>query len=176
MEILETEAQSTPQSRNNNTPLIEVITPNSKLSTCHTNSIDFESQIQDIDATIGKYDICEEHVDHNPVGTSHFSANREKSLPPSLPAHPLIVQELASHVTEISPPPNSVNRTLRTWKKLARENIMETEITQGLETTQGPTASKRNREEDMEFLPELPTKKLQVSKEEDQQSSVVEAA
>ena len=44
MEILETEAQSTPQSRNN-TPLIEVITPNSKLSTCHTDSVDFESQI-----------------------------------------------------------------------------------------------------------------------------------
>ena len=28
------------------------------------------------------------------------------------------------------------------------------------EITQGPMDSKRNREEDVEFLPELPTKKL----------------
>ena len=36
--------------------------------------------------------------------------------------------------------------------------------------------SKGNREEDVEFLLELPTKKLQVSKEECQQNSMVEAA
>ena len=43
-------------------------------------------------------------------------------------------------------------------------------------TPQGPTATKRHREEELEFLPELPTKKLQVSKGEQQQNSMVEAA
>ena len=69
---------------------------------------------------------------------------------------------------ETSPLP--ANRTLRTWKKLGRDNTMETEA------TQGPTATKRNREEDLEFLPELPTKKLQVSMEDCQQNTMVEAA
>jgi len=46
---------------------------------------------------------------------------------------------------------------------------METEI------TLGPTVTKRNREKDFEFLPELPTKKLQVSNEECQQNLMVEA-
>ena len=154
METFKTKALITPKSRNNSTPLSEEIISNSNLSTCHTNSVDFGTQIQDIDAAIGKYDSCDEHVDHNQAGTSQVSANREKPLTPSLLAHPLITQELAPHVTENSPPPNPANRTLRIWKKLACENIMETEI------TQGPMASKRNKEEDLEFLPELPTKKL----------------
>ena len=71
-------------------------------------------------------------------------------------------------MTETSPLPT--NRTLRTRKKLARDNTMNTE------TTQGPTAIKRSREEDLEFLPELPTKKLQVSTEDGQQNSMAEAA
>nr|POE80533.1 hypothetical protein CFP56_04892 [Quercus suber] len=98
MEIAETEAQSTPQSRNISSPLIE---------------------IQDINVALGKFDNCEKHVEHNLASTPQFSANKEKPLPPSMPAHLSIVQELAHHVIEISPPPNSVNRTLRTWKKLA---------------------------------------------------------
>ena len=66
METTEIEAQITPKSRNNNTPLIEVI-----------------------DVAIGKYDSCEEHVDHNQADTSHVSANNVKQLTPSLLAHPL---------------------------------------------------------------------------------------
>ena len=66
METTEIEAQITPKSRNNNTPLIEVI-----------------------DVAIGKYDSCEEHVDHSQADTSHVSANNVKQLTPSLLAHPL---------------------------------------------------------------------------------------
>ena len=117
-----------PKSRNNSTPLIEVIDSNSNLSTCHTNPVDFEAQIQEIDAAIEKYDSCEEHVDHNLADTSHVSANSVKQLTPSLPAHPLTTKELAPHVTENSPSPSPANRTLRTWKRLARENIMESKI------------------------------------------------
>ena len=109
-----------PKSRNNSTPLIEVIDSNSNLSTCHTNPVDFEAQIQEIDAAIEKYDSCEEHVDHNLADTSHVSANNVKQLTPSLPAHPLTTQELAPHVIENSPSPSPANRTLRTWKRLAR--------------------------------------------------------
>ena len=44
------------------------------------------------------------------------------------------------------------------------------------DTSQGPMDTKRSREEVMEYLPELPTKKLQVSKEDSQQNLMVEAA
>ena len=54
-------------------------------------------------------------------------------------------------------------------KKIARESTMETEI------TQGPTTTKRYRDEEMEVLPELPIKKLQVSMEDCQQNKMVEA-
>ena len=78
-----------PKSRNNSTPLIEVIDSNSNLSTCHTSLVDFETQIQEIDVAIGKYDSCEEHVDHSQADTSRVSANNVKQLTPSLLAHPL---------------------------------------------------------------------------------------
>ena len=66
--------------------------------------------------------------------------------------------------------PTPKNRTLRTWKRLSRETNIETD------TTQGPIDTKRSREEVMEYLPELPTKKLLVSKEDSQQNLMVEAA
>ena len=159
MEIAETEALSKSESQNTRIPLNEVITSNSKLSTFHTNPVDFDAQIQEIDVALGKYENCEKHVasnlfdtSHVPVDTSHVPANNAATLTPSLPTHTQTTQEHAPHVAETSPLP--ANRTLRTWKKLARDNIMDTE------TSQGPTATKRSREEDLEFLPELPTKKL----------------
>lgn len=42
-------------------------------------------------------------------------------------------------------------------------------------TPQGPTVTKRSREEVLEYFPELPTKQLQVSKEDSQQNLMVEA-
>jgi len=44
------------------------------------------------------------------------------------------------------------------------------------ETSQGPTATKRNREKDLELLLEIPIKKLQVSTEGGQQNTMVEVA
>ena len=89
------------------------------LSSFHTNHVDFETQIQEIDSTIRKFDNCGEHVDHITAGTSHVLENIEKQLVPSLPAHSLVIQEQAHHVTENSSSPNPVNRTLHTSKKLA---------------------------------------------------------
>ena len=43
METVETEAQFMPEYQNNSTLLNEVIASNSKLSTCHINSVDFDA-------------------------------------------------------------------------------------------------------------------------------------
>ena len=53
---------------------------------------------------------------------------------------------------------------------------MALETNMEIDTPQGPTVTKRSKEEVLEYLPELPTKKLQVSKEDSQQNSMVEAA
>ena len=125
-------------------------------------------QIQEIDIARGKYDSCENYVAPNLTDTSLTSANYAAMITPFQPTHTPITQEHVPHVVETSFSP--ANRTLRTWKKLARESTME------IETSQGPTATKRNREEDLELLPELPSKKLQVSTKVGQQSTMVEAA
>ena len=61
-----------------------------------------------------------------------------------MPAHAQTSQEQTPHV--------AASKTLRTWKRLARDSSMETEI------SQGPTITKRYRDEDLEVLLELPTK------------------
>ena len=71
---------------------------------------------------------------------------------PLMPAHTQTSQEQAPHV--------AASKTLRTWKRLARDSSMETKI------SQGPTITKRYRDEDLEVLLELPIKKLQVSMED----------
>ena len=52
----------------------------------------------------------------------------------------------------------------------ASNNPMETD------STLTPMAKKRSREEEVEYLPEIPTKKSQVSKGESQKNSMAEAA
>ena len=79
-------------------------------------------------------------------------AKTEATATPFMTAHAQTSQELTHHV--------AANRTLRAWKRAARDSIMETE------TSQGPMTTKRYRDEDLEVLPELPTKKLQVSMED----------
>ena len=93
-------------------------------------------KIQEIDAAIGKFDSCGEHVNHKTEDTSRVSAHIEKPLSTSLPAHSQLIQEQEPHVTEVSAPLNPAIKTLRTWKKLARDNTMETE------EIQYPTATK----------------------------------
>ena len=82
----------------------------------------------------------------------------------------LVTQEKTHHVTENSPPSNQGSKTLRMWKRLARDNPTETN------PPLSPTAKKRSREEDIEYLPELPTKKSQVSTGESQKNPMAEAA
>ena len=65
---------------------------------------------------------------------------------PLMPAHAQTSQEQTPHV--------AASRTLRTWKRLARDSFMETEI------SQRPMITKRYRDEDLKVLLELPIKKL----------------
>nr|POE86088.1 hypothetical protein CFP56_02455 [Quercus suber] len=195
METAETEAQIMPESHNKGTKINEVIFQNSTLPTCHFNSADFDAQDQEVDVAL---DSRASNVSSKITTTLHDS---EKIVDPILNATPhdslnnvepksnvasydsatntalltpfhivpnQIIQEHATQVTDIISPP--VNKTARTWKRLARDNNMEAE------TKQGPSVTKRNREEEMEILPELPSKKLQVSKEDCQQNSMVEVA
>ena len=73
-----------------------------------------------------------------------------------------------SHVTNYAIPHDFT--TLRTWKRMARSSI----------TPQCPTQhsvlNKRNKELDEEVHPELPNKKVLVSKDEDTEISMAEAA
>nr|POF16846.1 hypothetical protein CFP56_17415 [Quercus suber] len=180
METAETEAQITPESHNKDIEINEVIFKNSKLPTCHFNSADFDAQDQEVDVAL---DSRASNVSFKITTTPHDSA---KNVDPILNATPhdslnivepksniasydsatntatlspfhiapnQIIQEHATHVTDSIPPP--ANKTARTWKRLARDNNMEAAI------KQGPSVTKRNREEEMEILPELPSKKLQ---------------
>ena len=133
----------------------------SALYTYHTDSIDFDAQIQEIDVALGTVDSCENHVASSSIDTTQVLASNDATVTPSMPDHTQISQEQAPHV--------AANRALQTWKRIARESTMETEI------TQGPTTTKRYRDEEMEVLPELPIKKLQVSMEDCQQNKMVEA-
>ena len=96
------------------------------------------------------------------IDTTQVLASNDATVTPSMPDHTQINQKQAPNV--------AANRTLRSWKRLARDSTMETEF------TQEPTATKRNRDEELEVLPELPCKKIQVSKEDCQQNKMVEAA
>ena len=101
------------------------------------------------------------------VGASQAPPTREKYLAPSMQTQ--VVLQQPHQVEENSPPANQVSKTLRTWKRLARDNPMETD------SPLSPTAKKRSREEEVEYLPELPTKKSHVSKGESQKNSMAEA-
>nr|POE66734.1 hypothetical protein CFP56_72952 [Quercus suber] len=113
METAKTEAMSKSESQNTRIPL---------------------NEIQEIDVALGKYGNCEKYVasklfdtSHVLVDTSHVPTNSAATLQPSLPAHTQTTQEHAPHMAETLPLPAS--STLRTWKKLARDNIMDTENT-----------------------------------------------
>ena len=107
-------------------------------------------------------------MDSTLVGASQVPPFNEKNLAPSMQT--IVTQEQHHHMTENSPPSNQGSKTLRTWKRMARDNPMETD------PPLSPTAKKRSRVEEVEYLPELPTKKTQVSKGESQKNPMAEAA
>ena len=162
MENSETGAQLSPESQENRSPINEVITSKSSLFTYHTDPIDFDAQLQEIDVALGTINDKENHVASSLIDNPHVLAKTEATATPPMTAHAQTSQELTHHVAAI--------KSLRTWKRVARESTMETEI------SQGPMNTKRYRDEDLEVLPELPTKKLQVSMEDCQQNKMVEAA
>ena len=89
-------------------------------------------------------------MENTSVGASQVPPISEKQLAPSMQT--LVTQEKTHHVIENSPPSNQGSKTLRMWKRLARDNPTETN------PPLSPTAKKRSREEDVEYLSELPTK------------------
>ena len=89
-------------------------------------------------------------MENTSVGASQVPPISEKQLAPSMQT--LVTQEQTHHMIENSPPSNQGSKTLRMWKRLARDNPTETN------PPLSPTAKKRSREEDVEYLLELPTK------------------
>ena len=162
MEKFKIGVQLSPESQKNCSPINEVTTSKSILSTYHTDSIDFDAQLQEIDVALGTINSDENHVASSLIDNPQVLANIDATVTPLMTAHAQTSQEQTHHV--------AANRTLRTWKRVARDSSMETEI------SQGPTTIKRYRDKDLEVLPELPTKKLQVSMEDCQQNKMVEAA
>nr|POE89701.1 putative ribonuclease h protein [Quercus suber] len=124
-----------------------------KLFPYHTNLQDFEHQIQEIDTELGKFNHQLSELNHRTVNIPHISAFSEKEVEISLNARKATVQDLNPHMNDSNGPPSPKCMTLRKWKKLARDIPMQN----------GPLSlnigAKRDREEDEETQPELPTKK-----------------
>ena len=84
--------------------------------------------------------------------------------------HVTEAQNHSSHVAVPNQESTSEANSLCRWKKLARDTYMMTD------QTSFSTATKRGREAEEDIQPELPTKKFQVSREDVQEMSMVEAA
>ena len=93
--------QITQTGRDSCNQIFEVIISNSNLTSFHTDTADFETQIQEIDSEISKFDKCEAHMDSTLVGASQVPPFNEKNLAPSMQT--LVNQEQNHHVTENSP-------------------------------------------------------------------------
>ena len=120
-----------------------------------------------MDSEISKFDKCGAHVENTLVGASQVPPISKKQLAPSMQS--LVTQEQTHHVTKNSPPFNQGSKTLRTWKRLARDNPMK------IDPPLSPMAKKRSKEEEVEYLPKLPTKKTHVSKGESLKNPMAEA-
>ena len=51
-------------------PISEVFISNSNLTSFHIDNVDFETQIQEIDSEISKFNKCEAHMENTSVGAS----------------------------------------------------------------------------------------------------------
>lgn len=105
--------------QNKSNPLFEVFNFIPNIISHHTEHVNFEAQIQEVDEGIDKFDERGEHVDNGIVGDSHVLQLSKSQVAPSLQAQSLLIQEQTHHVTKSNPSPNPRLRTLRTWKKLA---------------------------------------------------------
>lgn len=135
-----------------------------------TNPQDFDLQIQEIDTALMKFD----HQTSDPLcetaGSPHILESHEYD--PDLVKETQVTeaQNHCSHVAIPNQESTSETNSLRKWKKMARDTHMMTD------QTSFSTATKRGRETEEDIQPELPTKKLQVSREDVQEMPMVEAA
>ncbi|XP_075645287.1 uncharacterized protein LOC142616293 [Castanea sativa] len=148
---------------NNPVPNPEVINSVPISSSCLANLPDFEIQIQEIDTAIMKFD----HQISAPIletaGSPHLLVPHEYELQITEETNEANTQDLYPHVADSSHALNSETNTLRKWKKLACDIHMMTD------QTSFNTATKRGREAENDAQPELPLKKLQVSREDAQE-------
>ena len=154
-------------SRPNLSPITRVINSIPNSSPSHIRSQDFENQIEDIDLALKKFDSQTPPIIIKPTITlTHANHVGDKS------GDILDIQGDAKN----SNSPHVINHNtlhdthaLRTWKRLARNNIpLETPINHSV-------SHKRNRESNECAHPKLPMKKFLVSKD-DTKNLLVEAA
>ena len=119
MEKFKTGAQLSPKSQENRSLINEVTTSKSILSTYHTDPIDFDAQLQEIDIALGAINGKENHVASSLIDNPLVLAKIDATVTPLMTAHTQTSQELTHHV--------AANRNLRTWKRVARDRSMETE-------------------------------------------------
>ena len=152
-----------------NAPNLEVNVSVPNLFSSHTKLPDFETQIQEIDMELGKFDHQNSELFPKTANIPHVSASPEKELEISLNVREATSQDPHPHVTELNDPSSTECMTLRRWKKLARDVPMQTDP---LPLNIG---AKRDRVEEKENQPELPSKKHQVSRVDVLNLSSVEA-
>nr|POE97173.1 hypothetical protein CFP56_20025 [Quercus suber] len=141
-------------------PMIQVINSAPNPSPSANRPQDIENQIAEIDTALKMFD-------------SHAISTTDKSTVKGENNSEIDVDILGSekqsnppHVTiQVTPHDTS---TLRTWKRLARSNVLPEN------STQHSVLNKRNREFEEEAHPELPKKKVLVSKEENTEISMAE--
>lgn len=104
------------------------------------------------------------------AGSPHLLVLHEYELETIEETHEADTQDLSPHVADPSHALISEANTLRKLEKLARDIHMMTD------QTSFSTTTKRGIEIEGDVQPELSTKKLQVSREDAQELSMVEAA
>nr|POE50555.1 hypothetical protein CFP56_00019 [Quercus suber] len=129
---------------------------------------DFESQIEEIDMALNKFESHDFSAPNKTAGSSISQASNGDNLGVNVDrVESREYQNVAQVENQLS---TIIPETfeLRKWKKLAR-NIPKTEA-----DTQNSIATKRGREGDDEIQLELPYKKYQVSRVDEQDISMVE--
>ena len=154
-------------SRPNLSPFNRVINSIPNSSPSHIRLQDFEKQIEEIDSALVKFDSHAPPIINKPTVTpTHAESVGDKSKG-IIDTHGDVANNNTTHVTIQN---NShENHALRTWKRLARNNITP-------ETPNNHSVfHKRNREFEECDQSELPKKKILVSKD-DSDNSLAEAA
>lgn len=122
-------------------------------SSFHTNSHDFEIQLQEIDTTLMKFDHKSPDLISETTGSSHLLVSHDYDLEIPGESYTKEAQVHNLHVAIPDQSSNSKAKSIRKWKILARDTQLMHD--------QNPlsTGTKRGREIEEVVQPELPTKK-----------------